>query len=308
MKVKEIAVVALLGIILPGLLFRVAESWADEFTRQESTQPQQMTCAVTVLHNDTAQTMELEEYIVGVLLAEMPEAFEGEALKAQAVAARTMALRQLRSGDKHQGAVCGERDCCQGYCTEDAYSGSAQQLSHIRQAVYDTAGQVLTYEGTVIEAAYFPCSGGRTEDALAVWGTDLPYLQATDSPGEEQAVYYVSTQSLTTDAFARLLGQPLTGPAEKWIGSISYTRGGGVESIQIGTQIYSGTKLRELLDLRSTAFAVTIVGSTVTVTTKGCGHRVGMSQYGAQAMALQGNTYDQILAHYYRGTTLQQGW
>ena len=165
---------------------------------------------------------------------------------------------------------------------------------------------MLTYQGKLIEATYFSCSGGRTEDALAVWGEDVPYLQSVESPGEEGAAHYVDTVSFTASEFCEKIGKELPGIPAEWIGTIRYTAGGGVETIYIGDEPYSGTQLRSMLNLRSTAFLITAAGDTVTITTKGYGHRVGMSQYGADAMAVQGCSYEEILAHYYPGTKLQQ--
>lgn len=242
----------------------------------------------------------LEEYVLCVVLQEMPASFETEALKAQAVAARTYALR----GDNHKEAsVCTDYTCCQAYRKPEDFTGNAEDLAKIKSAVEETVGQVLLYNGALIDAVYFSCSGGYTEDAAAVWGTDIPYLQSVPSPGEENAEYYTDTVRFTANEFSNLFGG-LGGYPATWIGNISYTAGGGVATIWIGGAEYSGTRVRELLGLRSTVFRITAVGDTVTVTTKGYGHRVGMSQYGADAMAVKGATYAQILAHYYPGTVL----
>lgn len=250
----------------------------------------------------------LEEYITSVVLREMPADFEPEALKAQAVVARTYTLRRSAAGGKHPGGdICTDPSCCQGYWEEAAYiesGGTEESLQKVKSAVNATAGQVLTYQGKLIEATYFSCSGGMTEDAAAVWGSDLPYLQAVKSPGEEKATHYTDTVSFTGKEFQDKLGIKLSGSPERWIGKVTYTDGGGVATMQIGGEEYTGTQLRQKLGLRSTAFVMTAVGNTVTVTTKGFGHRVGMSQYGADAMAVSGSTYAQILAHYYQGTEL----
>jgi len=250
--------------------------------------------------------MKLEDYIVCVLLAEMPSEFEQEALKAQAVAARTYTLKRQQAGNKHENAaVCTDASCCQAYCPEEDFlvSGeSTEALNKMKNAVLSTAGQVLTYDGALIEATYFSCSGGRTEAAVAVWGSEVAYLQAVDSPGEENASHYMDTVSFTLQEFADKMGVELSG---SWLGKITYTDGGSVETITIGSKQFKGTEMRQKLGLRSTAFVITPVGDKVTITTKGFGHRVGMSQYGAEAMAVQGKTYAEILAHYYPGTVLE---
>lgn len=266
---------------------------------------------IPVLYAD-GQVVEsdLEEYLVGVVLAEMPASFEVEALKAQAVVARTYALRRHETGNKHeQGAVCQDPQCCQGYLSPAEYleqGGTQSNIDRIIQAVMATAGQVLTYEGKLIEATYFSCSGGTTEDAMAVWGTFIPYLQSTDSPGEEEAAHYTDTEIFSPDDFALALGFSAAGDPKSWFGKVTYTNGGGVDTMQICGKFYKGTQLRSLLGLRSTDFSVNITDEGIVIVTHGYGHRVGMSQYGADAMAVTGSTYDEILAHYYQGTTLGQ--
>lgn len=261
-----------------------------------------------LLKNGTKRVYALDDYLVCVLLAEMPADFELEALKAQAVVARTYTWKHHIRQKHSDGAICTDHTCCQAFCEPDTYLQSGhtkQQLDRVKTAVLETDDEILTYEGDPIDATYFSTSGGRTEAAVAVWGTDIPYLQAVDSPGEEMAAHYVETKQFTAEEFKFCLQEDLPGLPITWLGEITYTQGGGVETIQIGKKIYTGTQLRTLLDLRSTAFAISAVGDTITVTTKGYGHRVGMSQYGAQAMALEGSEYTQILAHYYPGTQIE---
>jgi stage II sporulation protein D len=248
----------------------------------------------------TIREMDMDTYLVGVVAGEMPASFAPEALKAQAVVARTFTLRAFTTGGKHgDGSVCTDSTCCQAY-REDLQGESLQKIT---TAVLETSGQVLLYEGNLIEATYFSCSGGSTEDAVAVWGTDYPYLRATVSPGEEHATHYTDTVYFTKEEFTKVFGG-LSGDAKHWIGYATYTAGGGVHSILIGGKEYKGTQIRTMLGLRSTAFTMTVEGERIKVTTKGYGHRVGMSQYGADAMAMNGCTYPEILAYYYQGTEL----
>ena len=315
-KHREIVLALILGLVVPGVLFWVMDKSPrpDIGSVEASMEPTESVGepmdAVRVLQvlmpNGAVEQMALEDYITCVLLAEMPSDFEPEALKAQAVAARTYTLKRQQAGNKHDtAAVCTKASCCQAYCPEEDFlvSGESEEaLKKMKEAVQATAGQVLTYDGALIEATYFSCSGGRTEAAVAVWGSDIAYLQAVDSPGEENATHYVDTVSFTLQEFADKLGVKLSG---NWLGKITYTDGGSVDTIMLGGQVFSGTQMRQKLGLRSTAFAISPVGNTVTITTKGFGHRVGMSQYGAEAMAVQGKSYKEILAHYYPGTTLQ---
>jgi stage II sporulation protein D len=266
---------------------------------------------ISVLTGEIVESMDLEEYLVGVLLCEIPGDFHIEAQKAQAVVARTYALQTVWFKNKHKGdAICTNPGCCQGYRDPGDYlsSGGTQgRITLARLAVQQTKDQVLTYQGALIDATYFSCSGGQTEDALAVWGADVPYLQSVSSPGEESATYYQGSIDFSAEQFQEALGRKLYGAPKGWFGKITYTRGGGVESIVIGGITYEGTEIRSRLGLRSTAFEIRTSGNDITITTKGYGHRVGMSQYGAQAMAKAGKTYPMILAHYYPGTEIDKG-
>ena len=308
---KEIRTALVMGFLLPGLLLWFGTALIN--TRSETPEPAESipqevaSRRIPVRTGEQVMEVDLEAYLVGVVLAEMPASFEMEALKAQAVVARTYSMRANTSGGKHgDGSVCTDYACCQAYISPEDYlaqGGSGESMEKIRQAVLQTRDQVLTYDGALIEATYFSCSGGSTEDAVAVWGTEYPYLQAVDSPGEENAAHYSDTVSFTPAQFCTALGEALTGPADTWFSEVTYTEGGGVDTMVIGDKTYKGIQLRQLLSLRSTAFTVS-VGDTITVTTRGYGHRVGMSQYGADAMAIEGKTYPEILAHYYQGTVL----
>ena len=319
-KHREIYFALILGIAVPGVLFSMltlrpepaeppgADSVEPTMAQNLQQKPEETTAQtdpvpkqqIAVLMDDgQARIMDLDEYISGVVAAEMPAEFEEDALRAQAVAARTYALKRAE-GSKHTGgAVCTDSACCQAYRVQWQTEAGSDK---IRTAVDSTAGQVLTYGGQLIDATYFSCSGGKTEAAVAVWGTDVPYLQAVDSPGEEQATHYMDTVSFSLETFSQKIGDKLT---DGWLGKITYTPGGGVDTIQIGGKTYTGTQLRSKLGLRSTAFVITGIGDKVTITTKGFGHRVGMSQYGADAMAVQGKNYQQILSYYYPGTALE---
>lgn len=318
MKQKTVQLLGafLMGVLLPALLLQLSTALPERQSPQETaaSQPQsaqQDAAWIPVLTADgSVQMMELDTYLLGVVLAEMPADFELEALKAQAIVARTYALKRQEEGSRHpQGAVCMASACCQAYTTEARYlsqGGTQQSVEKIRQAVLATAGEVLTYEGELIEATYFSCSGGRTEDAAAVWGTDIPYLQAVDSPGEEAAAKYSAQVWFSPEKFSAALGASLSGSPEDWLGVVTYTEGGGVASMVIGGTAYSGVELRSLLGLNSTSFTMTADDSGITVNTLGHGHRVGMSQYGADAMAAAGSTCEQILSYYYQGTRIDK--
>lgn len=313
---KDILFSVFMGFLVPGMMLNfLVALWQrtapeeERFPQQEEVQRVHLPVKVRSADGTVAEG-DMDAYLVGVVLAEMPASFEGEALKAQSVVARTYARKAWSTGGKHgDGSVCTEPSCCQAWISEEKYleqGGTAENVEKIRNAVLSTSGQVLTYGGQLIEATYFSCSGGSTEDAAAVWGTDFPYLQAVDSPGEEDAAYYQDTVVFAPEEMEEKLNVTLTGTPAGWISAVTYTEGGGVDSISIGGTYFTGTEIRQKLGLRSTAFSIASEKDAITITTRGYGHRVGMSQYGADAMALTGSTYAEILSHYYQGTELVQ--
>ena len=312
---KDLVISIGMGLVLPGIILNGAVTLMGQPAAQAAalpTLPVETQPAVTVslpvlVRSETGavQSRDMDAYLIGVVLAEMPTDFEPEALKAQSVAARTYAWKAYTTGGKHEdGSVCTQSACCQAYIEPEEYlsqGGTMTGLARVEQAVAATSGYVLTYEGELIEATYFSCSGGRTEDAAAVWGAEFPYLQSVDSPGEEDAVHYCDTFIFSAEDFQQALGIALESPPEQWFSDVSFTDGGGVAAMSIGGQSFTGIQLRSLLDLPSTNFTITVQDTGITVTTYGYGHRVGMSQYGADAMAAGGSSWQEILAHYYPG-------
>ena len=290
-------------------LLRLDDS-ANQETDESMQQPAQEK-TIQVLVNGKTEILTMTDYLTGVLVSEMPSFFCVEAKKAQVVAARTFAMRMAQMPYRHgECAVCDDPGCCQGYLSLEAYihyGGNETDYTSAREAVMATDNYVLVYMGSLIEATYFSCSGGRTEDALAVWGTDVPYLQAVNSPGEEDSVFYTNSVQISTSDFQEKLGVTLSGSPKTWIGKVSYTDGNGVSYMEIGGKLYSGNELRKLLELRSTCFTMLPLEDGLIITTRGFGHRVGMSQYGAEAMAQAGYTWEEILCHYYEGVEIQEG-
>ena len=310
---KQLLLSFLAGLALPLLLaclFRQTPRVGDVESESISPAPAAYDAAVTLTvlnRSGNLQQMTLEDYLLGVVLAEMPASFEPEALKAQAVVARTYTCKRMEGGKHDAAAVCMDPGCCQGFRAPADYldeGGKQTAVDKVRSAVKSTDGQVLHYDGSLIDATYFSCSGGSTEAAVAVWGQDVPYLRAVDSPGEEDAPRFTDSVSFTTSEFAGKLGLSDQGDPASWFGAVRYTEGGGVDTMVIRGKTFTGPRLRSALGLRSTAFSVSVDGKTITVTTRGCGHRVGMSQYGAQAMARTGSSCAEILAHYYTGAEL----
>ncbi len=273
---------------------------------------------ITVLVDGEARTMKLEDYVVSVVAGEISPDFPTEAIRAQAVAARTYALYKQKTGRpaQHEEAdVCDDPAHCAAFVdlkTEAAarwgeQADTAQDV--IRQAVEDTAGQVLTYEGEPIVAVFSSAAGEKTERAVDVWGSDIPYLQSVDSPGGEACPKYYDAVVLTADeirarAEKTLPSADLSGDPLGWFKASERSEAGGIVRMKFGGVEVKGTVMRTLLGLNSTNFTVKIDGNTLTFTTTGYGHGVGLSQWGAKYSAEQGQTYDEILAHYYPGTTL----
>lgn len=265
-------------------------------------------------------SLPLEEYLVGVVAAEMPASFEPEALMAQAVAARTYAARRMAAYGgapcgKHGAELCTDSACCQAYRSEEAlrkrWGESAElYLDKIRSAVEATAGQVLVYRGELIEALFHSNSGGRTEAAADVFGGSAPYLQSVLSPGEEAFAHYRDTVTLSEKAFVSQLNEAFpkaklkVSTLERSVEILERSEGGRVTKLKLGKITVTGRQLRAALDLPSAAFSITFSGGEVRIDTRGYGHGVGMSQYGANAMAQAGQNYQAILTHYYTGVTL----
>ena len=273
---------------------------------------------ITVLVDGEARTIKLEDYVVSVVAGEISPDFPTEAIRAQAVAARTYALYKQKTGRpaQHEEAdVCDDPAHCAAFVglkTEAAARWGEQADTAenvIRQAVEDTAGQVLTYEGEPIVAVFSSAAGEKTERAVDVWGSDIPYLQSVDSPGGEACPKYYDAVVLTADeirerAAKTLPSADLSGDPSGWFKASERSEAGGIVRMKFGGVEVKGTVMRTLLGLNSTNFTVKIDGNTLTFTTTGYGHGVGLSQWGAKYSAEQGQTYDEILAHYYPGTTL----
>ena len=306
-----------MGFAFPFLLLNAAVIRMEDngFLAKEAIAPPMIAnegygYSVRLMREGRVEDGEMDDYLVGVLLAEMPANFCEEALKAQAVAARTYARKRFVIGGKHEnGSVCLDSSCCQAYISPEEYirqGGTQEAVDRIISAVRSTSGEVLVYEDELIEATYFSCSGGSTEAAVEVWGREYPYLQSVPSPGEENALHFEETFRFTPEEFAARLALSPDGEPSDWITLTAYSVAGTVRKMVICGVSFSGQKLRQLLALPSAAFEICIEDSEIVISTRGHGHRVGMSQYGAEAMAQSGSTYQQILAHYYPGSTLQQ--
>jgi len=274
--------------------------------------------ALNVLVGGKLRQMDMETYLLGVLRAEMPASFEEEALKAQAVAARTYILHKIAGGgsaNHPQADACDDITCCQAFKSqEDAAADWGDNAvafeEKIRQAVTETDGECVLYEGAPVLAVFHSSSVGTTQDVQNVWSASLPYLQSVETPeGEETVPNYHSTASfsageLRDQLLSALPEAKLEGSPSNWFTNIQQQSSGTVTSLSVGGVEVSGNTLRTILDLRSACFTISFDGDTVSFSVSGYGHGVGMSQYGANVMAENGMSYREILEWYYTGTTV----
>ena len=276
---------------------------------------------VRLLQEDgSVAELTMDEYLFGVVAAEMPAAFEEEALKAQACAARTYtAEKQDTAVQAHPEAdVCTDISCCQAYVTREAaekrWGVSAETYGEkIETAVRETDGLGVLYQDEPIQAVFFSSAPGHTVDAEEVWGTSVDYLKSVESPeGEEVPNYHsqvvFSPEQVRDAVLAAYPGADLSGDPSGWFGVPVTNEGGTVSSILVGGVTLTGGQVRTLFSLRSACFTVEWDGAQFTFTVTGYGHGVGMSQYGANAMAKAGSTFEEILTWYYTGTQVDYLW
>ncbi len=269
-------------------------------------------------HNENVvKTVNLEDYLCGVVSAEMPASFEIEALKAQAVAARSYALYRKNNSsnpDHPSAAVCTDFNHCKAYLTdkekEEKWGDDTQKYSKkINSAVFSTRGEIITYNGDAVLAVFHSQSGGgRTENSSDVWGGNIPYLVSVESHGEEAAPNFYSSATFSFDDFKKTLQKNVPDILLDSISDIGETKkseGGSVSNISIGNKEISGKDMRTYFKLRSSCFEIKKSDESVTFEVMGYGHGVGMSQYGANQMAKEGFDYKNILTHYYTGTKIE---
>jgi stage II sporulation protein D len=259
----------------------------------------------------------LADYLPMVVAAEMPALFESEALKSQAVAARTYILYCMNvTKEAHPDAdVCGNASCCKAWLSDQVLrelwgTGYESNWLKINRAVYSTDGEYITYEGTAIQAVFHSSSAGRTESSGNIW-RPLPYLVSVDSPESATDVpNYISEVFFPVDEFSGIFAKAypdvlLTGQPETWFSDLSRSESGRVAYCTIAGINITGADMRRMFSLRSTAFSLEYTGDGFQFTVSGYGHGVGLSQYGANVMAKQGSSYDEILSHYYPYTQIE---
>ena len=274
---------------------------------------------ISVLIDGKVCDMTVGEYLVGVVAAEMPASFPIEALKAQAVAARSYMLHKIENGytdQKHNGAqLCDDYTHCTAFFDiksggKDLWGEEAEYYAQrIQAAVSDTDGVVAVSEGQVIAAVFHSASSDMTEDAENVWGVKYPYLVSVSSVGGSSSPNYYGTEVITQNDFFKTIQTAYPkaffgSDVSKWITNIRRTQSGGVLDLYVGGVLIKGTEIRSMFDLNSTNFNIEISNNEIVFTTVGTGHGVGMSQFGAREMALNGAYFDEIICHYYNGVQL----
>jgi stage II sporulation protein D len=325
----------LVVIVLPSLIVR-----GCSFTIYPQTDGLSLsdhTVKVFVVSKNQIVDMPLEEYIRGVVAAEMPASFGIEALKAQAVAARTFTLGRMTDNGgpgctAHPGAdICTDHRHCQAWISQDELRTRLGYINYpiyarkIQDATDSTKGLVATYQGQLIQAYYHAASGGATDNSEEVWSDSVPYLRGVSTEFESKEPDFRKEVSFTMDDLEKKLdtslrerrattykvaGQDVQVISEermdKPVEILEASRAGRVKEIRIGDKVFNGYTLRTLLGLPSTKMTYRIADNAIYITTTGYGHGVGMSQYGANAMADAGRSFMEILKHYYQGIEVSE--
>ena len=275
---------------------------------------------IKLLHHETGEVEEvaLDTYLCNVVSAEMPADYELEALKAQAVVARTYTIYKIQN-KKHENAdICDDSTCCQAWVSKETRlarweeSQRESNWAKIEQSVKDTQGKIITYEGKPINAFFHANSGGTTELPVNVWGgTGLPYLQVVETAGEEGYTQYGSEVTLSQEELLNKLKTKyddiqINFDDNEDVRILEYTDSNRVKTVKFGNHEISGVEARSLLGLKSTKFEIIKEGETIKFYVKGYGHGVGMSQTGADTIAKEGSNYEDIIKHFYIGVEIKE--
>lgn len=292
-----------------------AES-AQEETEAE-TEPLAQTVSVLRTSSGKINTLDMKDYIIGVVAAEMPAEYEEDALKAQAVAAYTYTKWLMENADNPQGEadISDDAQSHQGYLDEKQLKEKwgnqfESRYEKIAQCVGEVYGEYLTYEGRAVLSCFHALSPGRTADAKAVWGSDIPYLKSVSAPGDLLSPDIDSEHTLSVEEFQKLCasldGAKLDENEEKWLGKAEKEDNGFIKTIVIGEKRFSANEIRNAFSLESPYFTLSYSGESFVFKVKGRGHGLGMSQYSADYMARQGSDYKEILLHFYSGVKIEK--
>lgn len=305
--------IPIIALLFPGVVFLIPQK-ADTTPTTDNTEKADK-ISVYIKKEDRVTEMDTIQYLKEVVAAEMPVDFHEEALKAQAVAARTYMVNRRNNGgsDIHKGAhICTDSTHCKAWISEAERKkiwkdNTDEKWNKISRAVEETDGIIMVYEGKPISAVFHSTSSGKTENAVDVWGGNVPYLVSVDSAGDTESPKFSSEIILTVQEFQETASKTIFGVdwSKGNFSEILRSDAGGIRSLKIGGVAISGTTFRSIFSLRSTNAEITEADGKITITTKGYGHGVGMSQYGANYLASQGKTYQEILKTYYTGIDIE---
>ncbi|MBU5336908.1 stage II sporulation protein D [Intestinibacter bartlettii] len=295
----------------------VQTSEKDPYEKVDSTSP---TISVYNCSTNKTEKMDIETFLYGVVATEMSSEFSEEALKAQAVAARTYIIYKMENNmtQGHNGAyICTNSNHCQAYASYNELKKQRgedwikESYPKIKKAVDDTKGHILTYDDKAILPLYFSTSSGMTENSEEVFSAQYPYLKSVSSPYEEQSPKYYTELKVNKSDFISLLKKNYSSISissenlNKVVKILSRTTAGSVNIIKVGNKELTGRNIRTIFGLNSSNFDIEFNGDTVVFKVKGYGHGVGMSQWGAEGMAQKNYKYDDILFHYYTDTKIK---
>ncbi|WP_230973921.1 stage II sporulation protein D [Cerasibacillus terrae] len=306
----------LMMLVLPTLIVVPSASKKEVVDSVEKAQPENKeptsmndegeAVTVSVMRNQTdkIEDIPLETYVSRVVANEMPAEFELEALKAQSLAARTYIVNQMLHQGKTKGPDVTDTTADQVYSDDTELrerwgKNYRSKMEKVQEAVQATKGKILTYNQAPIFPAYFSTSNGYTENSEDYWDNEHPYLRSVKSPWDKESPKFLDQQTLSLQEVGKQLGVSLASSTQIPL-EITRTNSNRVKALTIGGETFSGRKVREQLNLRSNDFTVTQKGDYLIFKTKGFGHGVGMSQYGANGMAKEGKTYEDIVKHYYQ--------
>ena len=299
MRNKIIVFLSVLFLLFISYLFRVDKIIDNNIINNEKEDAVEEPIKVNILYEGNNIELNLEDYIIGVVSCEMPASFNEEALKALSVAARTFAMYKINSNKDYVMKTTISDQC---YIDQDEMKnkwgrGFDKYYNKIYEAVYATHNEVMTYKDEIIISFYFAISNGYTENVENVFSQKLDYLVSVNSEWDKEYNYKEDKKEMTYDEFEKIL--KIDDIKESDI-KISRSKTNRVNTITVKEKTYKGTEFRKLLNLKSTDFEIKF-SDKITISTKGYGHGVGMSEYGANVMANQGYTYSEILKHYYNG-------
>ena len=305
---KKMLALTLIFIAVPSFLIltNLKEEAIFEIKEEIKENNNNITIKVKQTNKNKIIELNIEDYVKGVIAGEMPISFELEALKAQAVAARTYALRRINKNNTYDVV---DTVMNQVYKDDDRLkqewgNNYETYINKITTAVKETKGEYVDYNGNYADTLFFSTSVGNTENSEEIFGTKVSYLQSVSSEWDKEVSPVFEEKNIfTRDTFCKKLG--LTDCSKIYVTVLDETSTGRIKKIKINNKTFTGSDVAYYLGVRSNYFSIYIENNNVVVLTKGFGHGVGMSQYGAEGMATNGYTYKEILEHYYQGTTIK---